>query len=583
MCLKKKPRYSSSISISQYHRADTGPELPSLTFFFRSFTLYGCALHSLHSFTLLPIPLVLSANNDWSNPCLGGWCAYDIPASENTMAASMIITGSSNSISDITAAAGWEILNCDSNSTEQDIRLVCSGDETSCEHIFESGAEHTVVRLPEDCGSVPFAHVAKAWISEDQSLPSNLSAKLMRRDGTTPTVHALSLNTNFSQAADSTMGNVSLFISGSNIPGAAGNATQQLASGVSTRRRSRAAYRRGLFSDIVNSISDAADKVLGALNNQDINESISLPQSIWTNPSTFSMQLHAQVLVGVVATGHLIPPSISDFAVFSTLTADLEGSLDVSADVLGTVDTGKVPLVTIPIAGFDIPGILTVGPSVSIDGQAVATVDLGMDLAVNLTYKVNNLTLFFPPSDDHKSVADVSPNNTPLKLSAVSDVSANATLEAHLIPSLNVGVSAFGSSASVFLDLDTSATLNLGLDANANASVSTNGTKAASADVDGCVDIKAGVAINAGAEGDFFGIFDKTAQITLFEKEFDIFQKCFSEAAATKRELGGGRSSESLLAKRDFTCSPSFSSANLTALASTLIDDVISAASFVGL
>ena len=54
------------------------------------------------------------------------------------------------------------------------------------------------------CGSVPFAHVAKAWISEDQSLPSNLSAKLMRRDGTTPTVHALSLNTNFSQAADST-------------------------------------------------------------------------------------------------------------------------------------------------------------------------------------------------------------------------------------------------------------------------------------------------------------------------------------------------------------------------------------------
>ena len=59
-----------------------------------------------------------------------------------------------------------------------------------------------------------------------------------------------------------------------------------------------------------------------------------------------------------------------------------------------------------------VPRILTVGPSVSIDGQAVATVDLGMDLAVNLTYKVNNLTLFFPPSDDHKSVADVSPNNT---------------------------------------------------------------------------------------------------------------------------------------------------------------------------
>ena len=29
--------------------------------------------------------------------------------------------------------------------------------------------------------------------------------------------------------------------------------------------------------------------------------------------------VHAQVLVGVVATGHLIPPSISDFAVFSSM------------------------------------------------------------------------------------------------------------------------------------------------------------------------------------------------------------------------------------------------------------------------
>lgn len=536
--------------------------------------------------TLFPL-LVSSATNDWSKPCLQGWCSYDIQATENTMAASMIITGSSSSISDITTAAGWEIIGCNTTSSAQDIRLVCTGDEASCSHIFESGAEHTIVRLPEDCTSAPFAHVASAWVSENQTLPDHLQARLLRRDGTTPTVHALSLNTNFSQAANSSTGDVSLFITGSNVPGFAGNATQQLAGSVSSRRRSRVAYRRSLFSDIFSGLSSITsehdlDKNV-TLTPIDVDQSFNLFNTSVTCDANTKAQIsvdvhpiiHTQVTLGIAAKGRLVPPSIDDFGVFAALTADLEGSLDVNADIAGTLDTGNVALVTIPISGFSIPDILDVGPSISVNGRAVATVDLDMDLTVNMSYSVSNLELFFPPSEDHTSSADVSPNDTPLKLSVSPDVSTNTTLEAHLIPSLNVGLSAFGKlvSASVFLDLDTSATLDLGLEANATAAISTNGTKSASGSVDGCVDLKAGVGINVGAEGSFFGLFDPTAQLSLFQKDFDLFQKCFSESAATKRELG--LSTRSPLAKRDFTCNPG----NITGLVSTLIDDIVSASS----
>jgi hypothetical protein len=59
-----------------------------------------------------------------------------------------------------------------------------------------------------------------------------------------------------------------------------------------------------------------------------------------------------------------------------------------------------------------------------------------------------------------------------LKLSATPSASATGTLAAHLIPSLNLGLSALGDtvSATVFLELDASASMTLSAQAQANAS-----------------------------------------------------------------------------------------------------------------
>jgi hypothetical protein len=59
--------------------------------------------------------------------------------------------GSSDAISDISNAAGWSIMDCDSSSEEaQTIRLVCHNPDAGCERLFEGGAEDTIVRLPEE-------------------------------------------------------------------------------------------------------------------------------------------------------------------------------------------------------------------------------------------------------------------------------------------------------------------------------------------------------------------------------------------------------------------------------------------------
>jgi hypothetical protein len=44
---------------------------------------------------------------------------------------------------------------------------------------------------------MPFAMVAKYWIPEDQSIPDEVMANIVRRDGTRRQVRAMSINTDF--------------------------------------------------------------------------------------------------------------------------------------------------------------------------------------------------------------------------------------------------------------------------------------------------------------------------------------------------------------------------------------------------
>lgn len=149
-----------------------------------------------------------------------------------------------------------------------------------------------------------------------------------------------------------------------------------------------------------------------------------------------------------------------------------------------------------------------------------------------------------------------------LKLSVSPSVSIEGTIEAHLIPRIDIGISGLGgvAEATVFLDLDASATATLTLNGSANAvaavSPSTDNATETSASFNGCVGVDAGLDVNAGADASFFGIFDQSTQVNLFTKKFDLFdvsptrlmttiyhfahaysaQKCFG-TATNKREI----------------------------------------------
>ncbi|KAF8988453.1 hypothetical protein BDQ17DRAFT_1435003 [Cyathus striatus] len=707
---------------------------------------------------------VAHAANDWSKPCLSGVCEYDLPSSTDGGSSGTVkIWGSQDSISDITTAAGWEILGCSADALSQDVRIVCKDDETSaseCAHLFSnSGPEGKIVRLPQNCGKAAFARVARSYIPADQTIPPSISPRIVRRDGAQPQVKALSLDTSFAAVNSSKLGNVSFALKAATIPGVNGEIDIPQGLAIQSRAHHRFMQRGFLdfVGDAINSIKSLDDFSKSASTTLPIdatksveifNQNISCPPLSAGAKVSVDIDAHGTANVGVAASGTIIPPKIDNFGITTSLTADLDGSVNVNANIGGSLDSGKIPIFNVGIPGLDFPGILTIGPSFEVNAEVTASLEIDADLTVGVNYHIANATFVFPPGSDSNTgglsipVILVSSHHvlfpkpiclnkifTALQLSLSSSVKATGSVEAHVIPTLNLGISALGDTvkAGVFLDLDASAKASLTVDANAgvnatidgaaptgptasanskvvkprgytlpghyywnrpisrqddvlishpnaetdaaltdgassaststtpttsvlmseipssqgtqdSTSTTTNSTTVSSfvsqstssslvsssqatstsftsskgvtstftssavatsntsgssistsgsASISGCFDVSAGLAVNVGADANFFGLFDPSTTLSLFNKDFELFQKCFGASTNSRRSLFSvaRRSIERPrfahqardAYKRELTCLPS--DVEGTGDLTSLVDDVVSAAS----
>ncbi|KAF8896682.1 hypothetical protein BD779DRAFT_1668426 [Infundibulicybe gibba] len=409
------------------------------------------------------------AVNDWSKPCHSGVCSYDIPATAGGPSGTLKIWGSPISISDITPASGWEIIDCSPDALAQNIRLFCRGRNTAaagCSHLFYGiRAVGKIVRLPESCGKNAFARVAKAWVSADQSIPAFIAARVPQSDSRRPLVRGLTIDTNFGEVDPSKTGIVTFAIQGATIPGAAGDIP---APALESQRRIRS------ILGVLSGLSGFDTNKSTALPPLDVDKTFNLlTKTVSCPPITASLKIdvgakaHALASIGIAASGTFIPPKISSFGIISSVTADLEGSIDLVADVSGTFDSGLITLFEVGIPGLDFPGILSIGPNFQINAEAAAVLDLNVDLNVGVNFHVSNAQMRFPPSSSQRSTGAFRLGDIPLKLFVSPSVKATGGVEAHIIPRLNIGINAFGRtvSANAFLNLDASAKMTLGLEA----------------------------------------------------------------------------------------------------------------------
>ncbi|KAJ7700960.1 hypothetical protein B0H16DRAFT_1834348 [Mycena metata] len=222
---------------------------------------------------LLPFAAAfVRAANDWSVKCQGE-CSYDTNGTKGRAFASVsLVADKSQVLSDITSAASWELLDCpaDWSSGSKDVRLVCVADDPTqdCNDVTEGGAVDTLVRLPEDCGTGPFARIATWGVSTDQTIPAGSTAasklKLRKRGAPPAQVMAATLDWKLGEVPAS-RGTVKLELKASNTA-----ATHSQI--VSTRNlkhalRSLPLHRRFGLGDIGSAIAGAAGAVVDGAKN----------------------------------------------------------------------------------------------------------------------------------------------------------------------------------------------------------------------------------------------------------------------------------------------------------------------------
>ncbi|KAJ8515528.1 hypothetical protein ONZ45_g7073 [Pleurotus djamor] len=538
----------------------------------------------------------LARVNDWDKPCFHGECAYDTPGTAESGYGSIKLYGSPKTITDITPAAGWVILDCDPNVLAQDIRLVCqSDDEEGCQHIFShDGPMNKIVRLPESCGKGSFARIASMKVADDQSIPIHAESRIARRDGLAPQVHVLTIDTDFDAApADSEP--VSFIVAGGNIPGF--YLDESMFNGVEARDLDNIFKAIGhAISKAANAVKDVAVKVGTAvkdvaekLNNIDINKTFHAPPlnlekkldllDLKQHCGSSEMELkvsvegkaHAEASLGGILMGHIIPPKVTKAGVFAQLTAELGARLLVKALLNGDLDSGKKQIAQMGFPGLSVPPLFELGPWFELDAEIKGHLDLDIDVDVGFNWGIHDVSFWFPPGAGPSTQKDTKPKDTPLKLSASADVSAKGSIEFHAIPALKLGISVLAGKAKADVYLNADAYAKFGIDAQASlkhrslerelndklyippydhvarAMMARAQQEKDGITFNGCVDLKGGIGLGGGAEGDIFGLWKGDKHFNFFTKEFQIFKKCWGtgkakrhiESSLTRRRVDG--------------------------------------------
>ncbi|KAJ8518438.1 hypothetical protein ONZ45_g4499 [Pleurotus djamor] len=447
--------------------------------------------------------------NDWDLPCFHGECAYDLP--ESTGSGYIKISGSPGNIKDISPAAGWAILSCDPHSLVQDIHLVCEHESevgSSCSHLFMHGDPvGALVRLPESCGSGPFARIASAGIADSQSLPTHVSQRLSRRQLTPQQIHVLSIDVDFDKIDTTKFGSISFSASGTTAPSVDQKSVHSRGLRKKPTTYSPFATGPGTYDFNASSCEVAVSKsrTLVAESKQCVPKSAGLAIEAGNT-------LNGTIHTGFEASGTLAPPVITNFSSFVSFSGNLSTRFNVSASLMGSA-TKDVDLWHELIHPVKIPGVLEMHPSFRSTAWVEAQFGLPASADLQLNFETDDARLWYPPRSEAPSItANLTYSHA--DLSVIYGTTGRTDMIGHVTPKIHLRVNAFGGKykTETRFQLDMYSLLAVGAETKDG--------------MYGFAAHKGGISINGTADGNIYG---PPVNTTFFEEEWEIKKMNFPD------------------------------------------------------
>ncbi|KAF9480725.1 hypothetical protein BDN70DRAFT_992516 [Pholiota conissans] len=403
------------------------------------------------------------------------------PAEENTPFGEVFIDSPNpQSVSSLAIESHWVIVGCDPTSDQaQQVLAYCSKpmneSGTGCGHVFIGQAQHTIVKMPSGCGKGPYARVVGLDVHSDQNA---LPAMHNSLKPASESVHLLSFDYNFLAIPESN-GPVYMRVDVSDLPDYWDSVVD------SPPERRRWLQERGLWKEKTlarrwwGSFVDWLSKL-----NTVKSESTTTRQFLWSDtypifsqsescpgPPAFESSMDIEVSgsaqfsarYGFYLQGQIVPPSVQAAYLFFSSNADARADFTVKGTASVTYDSSMVQLASFGFPGLYYPGILTIGPSLVLEGYITGELSISGEFTASLSYEFPSVDFALGKSNTSDQIpgglnpTSVSPPlNKPIP-EINWQVDLHGDLSVHIVPQVQMGISILGGAlvdAQAFIRAD---------------------------------------------------------------------------------------------------------------------------------
>uniref|UniRef100_A0A8H7XM16 GH18 domain-containing protein n=1 Tax=Psilocybe cubensis TaxID=181762 RepID=A0A8H7XM16_PSICU len=466
-----------------------------------------------------------------------------------------------SAVSSMDIASDWVVTGCDSTSDQpQTVLAYCSksmdDDDSGCGHVFIGQAEHTIIQMPKSCGLGPYARVVSLTEHTDQN---SLSQEHQAKKPTNEMVYSLSFDYNF-LAIPEDNGPVLMRADVTDIPGYWHVICLTPPDSGTTSTRRRRDFHQPLEYD--KRWFGPFDAWLKKLNTVRSSKTVSRDYH-WSDTYTifhaeqqcpnFSSSLDISVTgtaqitsqFGYYLEATIVPPAVQQAYVFFDAGAGAQASFTISGLAEAHYTSGRRELATFGFPGLYYPGLLTLGPSLHLYGELTGQLSLSGRYTATIGYTFPPINYAFGLADDNPDEASSIDEDPSSPVNSTSDnvgydfavgynVNLEGSLQAHIIPSLQLGVNVLGGSlidAEVFAEADM------------YAGVSISGSVSQSSALTFCVNPHYGINLNAGLTGSvLFWRADPVVK-NFFSADFPFGGSCFD---SVNEGTGSGNSRRSI-------------------------------------
>ncbi|KAF5346427.1 hypothetical protein D9758_012782 [Tetrapyrgos nigripes] len=423
------------------------------------------------------------------------------------------------SVSSLDLSSDWVLTSCDPRSDQpQTILAYCSkANSDSCQHVFIGGAEHTIAKLPTSCGLGP--HTA--------------------RKPATESLYQLSFDYNFA-AIPASNGPVYMRADVTDMPGY----WDSVVDSPPERRawlKSRGLWKEpeekrwwGAFKDWLSKLNQVE-----ASNTQ----SRTFPnfiRKIHGQPSTriytVKALLHLMHLLtslsldhlaklttryGFYLQGQIVPPSVEAAYIYFNSGGNAATTFTMTGTASVTYNSDTVELAKFGFPGLYYPGLLTIGPSLAINGYITGQLSLTGTLTTGLTYQFPEVHYALGKSSDDAPGPAVTPDQPSqgYKYSFGYNVNLNGDLQIHVVPTVELGISVLGGS---LIDA------NAFVAADLYGGVEITGSVSKSQTTEFCINPHYGLILSGGVTGSVLYWEASPLKIDFYSVDYTFMSKCFT-------------------------------------------------------